>query len=61
MKDKINAVYERLQTIDIMPTKGNLEKLLQSLYDLRDVYNDLERMEAHDDGEASDPEQRDNP
>ena len=55
MKNKLNDVYERLQTLDIMPTKGNLEKLLQCLYDLRDVYNELERMEANNGGQAADP------
>ena len=44
-----------MQTLDIMPTKGNLEKLLQSLYDLRDINNELERMEANNGGQAADP------
>ena len=60
MKNKLNDVYERLQTLDIMPTKGNLEKLLQSLYDLRDIYNELERTEANNGGQAADPGRRDN-
>lgn len=60
MKDKLNEVYERLQTLDIMPTKANMEKLLQSLYDLRDIYNELERMEANNGGKAADPGRRDN-
>ena len=55
MKNKLNEVYERLQTLDIMPTKGNMEKLLQCLYDLRDIYNELERMEANNGGQAADP------
>ena len=55
MKNKLNDVYERLQTLDIMPTKGNMEKLLQCLYDLRDIYNELERMEANNGGQAADP------
>lgn len=59
MKDKLNEVYERLQTLDIMPTKGNMEKLLQCLYDLRDIYNELERMEANNGGQAADPGGRD--
>ena len=59
MKNKLNDVYERLQTLDIMPTRGNMEKLLQCLYDLRDIYNELERTEANNGGQAADPGGRD--
>lgn len=59
MKDKLKEVYERLQALDIKPTKGNMEKLLQCLYDLQDVYNELERMEANNGGQAADPGGRD--
>ena len=43
MKEKISACYERLQTLDIAPTLTNMEKLLQTLYELREVYNELEQ------------------
>ena len=41
IKEKINDVYTRLQNLDIRPTKTNMETLLQSLYDLREVYNEI--------------------
>ena len=47
MKEKISACYERLQTLDMPMTKGNMETLLQTLYDLQEIYQELERME-HD-------------
>lgn len=57
MKEKIEACFERLQSLDIAPTLSNMEKLLQSLYDIREVYQELERMEA--DGRAkTDPKER---
>ena len=49
MLEKINACYERLQTLGITPTLDNMEKLLQTLYDLRDVYNEIER-KGNEDG-----------
>jgi len=57
MLEKLEACYERLQGLDIRPTVSNMEKLLQSLYDIREVYQELERMEA--DGRAkTDPKER---
>ena len=47
MKEKISACFDRLQTLDIKPTVGNLEAILQTLYDLREVYNELERIEEN--------------
>ena len=41
MKEKIEACFSRLQELDIMPTLPNMEKLVQTLYDLRDVYQML--------------------
>ena len=52
IKEKINDVYTRLQGLDIKPTKANMETLLQSLYDLRDVYNELDK-EGEDVGRAA--------
>ena len=45
---KLNTVYERLQKLDIMPTRANMEKLLQSLYDIQTVYNKLKEAEEND-------------
>lgn len=41
MLEKIESCFDRLQTMDIRPTLENMEKLLQTLYDLREVYNEL--------------------
>ena len=41
MKEKIEACFSRLQELDIQPTLPNMEKLVQTLYDLRDVYQML--------------------
>jgi len=58
LKTKIKGCFERLQKLDLPPTVTNLEGMLQSLYDLREVYAKLERMEADDRVEA-DPGGRD--
>lgn len=41
MLEKLEACFNRLQGLDIKPTLSNLEKLTQTLYDLRDIYNEL--------------------
>lgn len=60
MKEKLNACFTRLQQLDLQPTRKNMENLLQTLYDLRDVYNELEKLElegGESDGRAAaDPE-----
>lgn len=64
MMAKLNTVYERLQTLDILPTKANMENLLQSLYDIRDVYNKLKEEEENAGTEARSADHsdgRDNP
>ena len=43
MKEKIKACFERLQTLEISPTRSNMETLLQTLYDLQEVYQELGR------------------
>ena len=54
MKEKIRACFERLQTLEIAPTRSNMETLLQTLYDLQGVYQELtERVET--DGQEADP------
>lgn len=55
MREKLRDCFERLQNLDIKPTLKNMEALVQTLYDLRDVYQELERME-NDDRAAADPE-----
>ena len=50
MSEKIKKCYERLQTLQITPTVGNMEILLQSLYDLRSVYQELKAKEAEQNG-----------
>lgn len=58
LKEKIQGCFERLQKLELPPTVTNMEKLLQSLYDLREVYAKLERMGA-DDRVETDPGGRD--
>lgn len=41
MKAKLDACFKRLQTLDIQPTKDNMEALLQTLYDMQEVYKEL--------------------
>ena len=41
MKEKLEACFNRLQELEIKPTLTNMELLVQTLYDLRDVYNEL--------------------
>ena len=41
MKEKLEACFNRLQGLEIKPTLENMEILIQTLYDLRDVYNEL--------------------
>lgn len=41
MLEKIEDCYKRLQTLDITPTLANMEILVQTLYDLRDIYNTI--------------------
>ena len=44
-KQKLNDAYERLQGLEIRATRGNLEALLLSLYDLQNAYNELTEVE----------------
>lgn len=56
MKEKIAECFERIQGLEIRATIGNMEKLLQTLYDLRDVHRQLEEGERNDDRTTADPE-----
>lgn len=58
MKGKLEACFNRLQTLEIQPTLANMEKLVQTLYDLRELYNELEE---NDGRTETDPERRDDP
>lgn len=42
MKEKIEKCFDRLQNLQIRPTLANMEILVQTLYDLREIYNELE-------------------
>lgn len=58
-KQKLNDAYERLQGLEIRATRGNLEALLQSLYDLQNAYNELTEVESNgtaENGPADHPE-----
>ena len=46
MLEKLETCFDRLQTLDIKPTLDNMEKLLQTLYDRREVYQKLKEGEA---------------
>lgn len=55
MKEKLEACFKRLQTLDIMPTESNMEKLLQTLYDLKEIYRTLDKEADADGRQAADP------
>ena len=38
MLKKLDICFDRLQNLDVRPTEHNMSVLLQTLYDLRDVY-----------------------
>ena len=48
MIDKIEACFNRLQGLEIKPTLNNMEILVQTLYDLRDIYNAIKDGEKKD-------------
>ena len=60
MEEKIEACFERLQTLDIAPSLSNMEKLVQTLYELREVYQYLKGGEQVG-GSAADSDGRNNP
>ena len=47
MTEKLEACFERLQRLDIKPTRSNMEILLQTLYDLQEVYQELKEREKN--------------
>jgi hypothetical protein len=60
MTEKLEKCFARLQNLDIKPTQANMETLLQTLYDLRDIYKELVKLEkeegAEDEGAQTDTE-----
>ena len=52
MKEKLKACFDRLQKLQLPPTKNNMETLLQTLYDLQEIYLALKEDDA-DDGPAN--------
>ena len=48
MLEKLEQAFNRLQGLDIKPTLTNMEILVQTLYDLREVYNELKEKEKGD-------------
>ena len=56
MKEKLKACFMRLQKLDIMPTQANLEILLQTLYDLKEIYREIDKEEKTDEGTPADTE-----
>lgn len=56
MKERLERCFDRLQNLEVKPTLHNMETLLQTLYDLREIYNELNK-DGEDDGRtAADPE-----
>ena len=61
MLEKLEVCFDLLQNLNIQPTLGNMEKLVQVLYNLREVYDGI-RKENTDAGEnraTADPGQPD--
>ena len=56
-RELLKACYDRLQGLEITPTVSNMETLLQTLYDLREIYRRLEGAET-DGRTETDPERQ---
>jgi len=50
MAGKMESSYDMLQDLDIKPTRKNMEILLKVLYNVQDVYNGLQTMQAETKG-----------
>lgn len=62
--EKLEACFDRLQNLQIKPTLSNMEILVQTEYDLRDVYEKLKESEGKNNGAEGrtkiDPDGRNN-
>lgn len=62
--EKLSGCFDRLQNLQIKPTLGNMELLIQTLYDLRDIHKKISESEGRKDGTEGrttvDPDGRDN-
>lgn len=56
MKEKLEACFLRLQKLDITPTLANMEILLQTLYDLKEIYREIDKEGKTDEGTPADTE-----
>lgn len=59
MLEKLEVCFDLLQNLNIQPTLGNMEKLVQVLYNLREVYDGLRKENTDEDRTAADPGQPD--
>lgn len=55
IKSLLSGCFDRLQTLQIKPTLGNMEILTQTLYDLRTAYSKLNESEEsrHESGRTT--------
>ena len=44
MLEKLDKCHNRLQNLNIQPTKSNMEILFQTLYELSEIYKELKEM-----------------
>ena len=47
IENLLSGCFDRLQELEIKPTLHNMETLVQTLYDLRAVYNKLKEGKAN--------------
>ena len=52
IRSLLDGCFTRLQSLNIQPTLTNMENLVQTLYDLRAVYNKLSEVEPDGRGTA---------
>lgn len=55
MLEKLDASFNRLQDLQIKPTLPNMEILVATEYDLRDIYEALKKEEAGNGRDEADP------
>lgn len=59
ISSNVDKVYGIIQTLDIAPTRSNMQKLLQCLYCLQDIKKKLSEGGATDGGGAEERTQAD--